>query len=71
MRSPHELIVGDLLFRDLSWDVKVRSMSFDEDGLAEDLVVSVVINYRRHRFDSAVGAYISTEILRQAHRLPQ
>ncbi|XBI41951.1 hypothetical protein VPH35_126350 [Triticum aestivum] len=38
-------------------------MGFDEDGLAEDLVVSVAINRGLHTLDSAVGTYISIEIL--------
>ncbi|XBI04555.1 hypothetical protein VPH35_132833 [Triticum aestivum] len=63
VRSPEELTVGELFFRDLFWDVKVKPTSFDEDGLAEALVVSVAINYRRHRLDSAVGICISIEIL--------
>ncbi|XBI04577.1 hypothetical protein VPH35_132844 [Triticum aestivum] len=63
VRAPDELTVGELFFCDLFWDVKVKLMRFDEDGLAEALVVSVAINYRRHRLDSAVDTCISIEIL--------
>ncbi|KAM3297992.1 hypothetical protein ACQJBY_039781 [Aegilops geniculata] len=63
VRSPDVLSVGTLLFRDLYWDVQVQPMGFDEDGLAEDLVVSVAINRGLHTLDSALGTYISIEIL--------
>uniref|UniRef100_A0A8I6XUA4 MATH domain-containing protein n=1 Tax=Hordeum vulgare subsp. vulgare TaxID=112509 RepID=A0A8I6XUA4_HORVV len=65
VRSPELLLAHQLLFDDLYWDVRVRPMSFDEEGLAEDLVVSVSINYRyrMHTLDSAVGTYVSIEIL--------
>ncbi|KAI4969440.1 hypothetical protein ZWY2020_000354 [Hordeum vulgare] len=63
VRSPDVLLAGKLLFDDLYWDVEVQPMDFDEEGLAEDLVVSVSVNYGLHTLDSAVGTYISIEIL--------
>ncbi|VAI81213.1 unnamed protein product [Triticum turgidum subsp. durum] len=63
LRSPDRLTVDNLFFCDLLWDIHVKSMDFDENGLADTLIVSVVINFMLHGFKSYAGTHITLEIL--------
>ncbi|KAI4969438.1 hypothetical protein ZWY2020_000352 [Hordeum vulgare] len=65
VRAPQRptYVIGHLLFRDLLWDIKVRPMSFDEDGLANTLVVSVIINFIWHERGSHADTHFTLEIL--------